>query len=151
MHKVQGFSLIETTIALFILSFGLLAAGQSIYISAASSSLARSKGTAAVAAQNKMEYLADRYRQDLSAADLTEGVHGPEEMECINPMTATALNRFNVTWTVGDVPDPRPGKKLKAKLISVTVTPSRSGGTVNTKFPLNKVLEITAVLNPRTQ
>ena len=74
--SAEGFSLIEIMIALVILTFGLLATAQLIYISVGSGSLARSKQTASIAAQQRMEYLSDLYRLNPDAEDLAPGSHG---------------------------------------------------------------------------
>ena len=73
---MRGFSLIEMMLALIILTFGLLTVGQLLYVVASSSSLARSQGTAAIAAQGVLESLASLYSQNPSAADLAIGAHG---------------------------------------------------------------------------
>jgi Tfp pilus assembly protein PilV len=145
----MGFSLVEVLIALLIMTCGLLAVGQLIYTTAASGSLARSKDTASLAAQNKFEYLSDLYNRDPGAAELAEGAHGPEEAESLNPVTGAPLNRFSITWNVQNVPDPRPGKILKARQVSITVTPVRSGDVANVKPWLNKVLTVNSVLSEK--
>ena len=144
-----GFTLIEMLIALLILTFGLLAAGQLMYVAAASASLARSKSAAAMVAQNKLEYLADLFRQNASAADLTTGTHGPEQVQINNPLGGNALNRFNIAWTVSIVSDPRAGKVLAAKQVTVTVTPLGAGTSVNSKRMLNKIISVTAIFSAR--
>ena len=142
-----GFGLIEILIALLILTFGLLAVGELIYLTAGAGSLARSKGTVAIAAQNKLEYLSDLYQRDPDSAELSVGAHGPEQAESLNPITGIPLNRFEITWNISNVPDPRPGKTLQAKLVSITVTPIRSIGEVNTKPYLNKALNVSSVIS----
>ena len=151
MMPARGFSLIEMTIALLVLTFGLLTAAQLMSTALNSSSLARSKGTAAIAAQDKLEYLADLYRRNSSATDLAAGNHGPQQVEVVNPADGSTLNLYNVSWSVGNVPDPRPGKILAARLLTVTVVPIRSDGTTNNRTPLNKVVSVTAIVSPRMQ
>ena len=145
----QGFGLIEMLLALSITAFGLLAAGQLLYVAAGSNSLARSKSTAALAAQNMMESLGALYRQNPSAPDLTLGDHGPRSIQVANPTDGTILNRFNVTWVVENVPDPRPGKALDARLVRTTVTPVLDKGTENNQPGLNKILNVITVFSPR--
>ena len=142
-----GFTLVETLTALLILTFGLLATGQLIFIAMSSASLARSKGSAVLAAQSKLEFLAGRYRQNPAAADLTVGTHGPERVESTNPVTHSGLNRYNVVWSVAPVPDPRPAKILKAWRVTVTVTPIGSGNASNEKASLNKVVNLTTIIS----
>ena len=148
---MRGFSLIEMMIALVLLTFGLLSAGQMLFIAASSGSLARSKGTAAIAAQDRLESLAAQYLRDPLAPELALGQHGPIQNEIVNPADAGILNRYRIEWRVAPVPDPRPGKLLDAKLIAVTVTPSLSGGALNNKPGLNKTLSISTIFSPRTQ
>jgi len=45
------------------------------------------------------------------------------------------------------VPDPRPAKTLKARRVTVTVTPIGSDNAVNKKASLNKVVNLTTVLS----
>lgn len=60
-RAVNGFSLVELLIATLILTSGLLAAAQVIYSAVCSVSLARAKGSIAIVAQDKLEFLADLY------------------------------------------------------------------------------------------
>jgi type II secretory pathway pseudopilin PulG len=147
----DGLTLVETLIAVLILSFGLLAAGQLIYAALGSASLARSKASAAIQAQNKLEYLADLYRQNPSASDLTAGSHGPQQVQVRNPVDGTTLNRYNVSWTVGMVPDPRVGKVIPAKNATVTITPIDAGSNTNNRVFLNKVVSVAAIFSAATQ
>ncbi len=145
---MRGFTLIEMMLALVVLTFGLLIAGQMLFVSASSGSLARSKGTAAILAQHKLESLAGLYQQDPSTADLALGNHGPEQTEIQNPANGTILNRNNITWSVSTVPDPR-GIIPVSKLVTVTVTPALPGGGENSKPALNKILNVTTIFSPR--
>ena len=146
---MRGFTLIEMMIALAVLTFGLLMAGQMLFVAASSGSLARSKGTAAIIAQHKLELLASLYQQDPSAADLTFGRHGPEQTDVINPASEIVLNRDNVAWNVSLVPDARPGIVPDCRLVTVTVTPALLGGEENSKPGLNKILNVTTIFSPR--
>ena len=154
-----GFTLMETLVALVILTFGLLAAGQMMYLAMGSNSLSRSKGSAITVAQDRLEFLADRYRQSQGDPDLTVGTHtflvatgetAPVPVEVKNPNDNTTLNRFTVTWTVSQVSDPRAGRVLAARQVLVTVTPAQTTGTTsNTKAGLNKVVNVTAIFSPK--
>ena len=148
-REEAGFSLIETMIGMFILTMGLLSTGQLIYVAMTSSSLARSKGSAAIVAQNKMEFLADLYRQNAIHADLTVGTHGPEQTTMYSPADGTTvMNRYNVSWTVSTVVTN--GKTLKALQVTVTVTPIRdTGTTTNMKSGMNKVVSLTGLFSAR--
>ena len=148
--SADGFTLVEMLIAILILAFGLLTAGQMIYASMASMSLARSKGGAAVVAQNKLQFLSDLYSHNQAAADLTVGNHGPEIVQITNPAdNNSVLNRLRVTWTVSNVVDPRAGKVLKALQVIVTVTPINNAGVANGKAFLNKIVTVGSVFSPR--
>ena len=144
-----GFSLIETLIALIVLTFGLLAAGQLIFIAASSASLARSKGSAAVVAQDKIHYLGDLYSRNPDSPDLAVGDHGPEPVQVVGPATNTVLNRFRVSWSVAPVPDPRAGKSLKARLVTVTVTPADEHDAPHYRAALNKIVTVSAIFSAR--
>jgi len=124
-----------------------LAAGQLIYAAASSGSLARSKFTAAVAAQDKLEQLSALYAQNPLASELMIGDHGPQQSETTNPLDGNALNSFNVYWNINEIADPRPGNKINAKLARVTVIPIRSGGTENRQTRLNKILSVSSVFS----
>lgn len=145
----QGFSLVEIMIALCVISFGLLAVGQLLYIAAGSNSLARSKSAAALAAQNVLESLEASYGQNPMAADLAIGRHGPRTIEVSNPEAGTLLNRFYAHWIVESVPDPRPGRNLKARQVRATVTPVQSDGSENSRPGLNKILNVSTLFSQR--
>jgi len=147
-HIVEGFSLIEVMIALGILVFGLLATSSLMYTAVRSSSLARSQSTAGIAAQNKLEMLAETYCRNPSDKDLTPGTHGPEQIEIVNPNDGSTLNRYEIHWAVQQVPDPRPGTILNVKQVRVTVTPISSNGAKNRRPGYNKTLHINTVLSP---
>ncbi len=144
-----GFTLIEMMIALIVLTFGLLTAAQMIYASLRSESLARSKGSAALAAQTKLEFLADLYSQNPADPSFTLGNHGPERVQQLNPATGNVLNRFDVAWTVAAVPDPRAGFTLKAVRVTVTVTPVTAANARNYRAGYNKIVNITSILSLR--
>jgi prepilin-type N-terminal cleavage/methylation domain-containing protein len=143
---MRGFSLVETMIALVVLAFGLLAAGQLLLVTGSSASLARSKGTAAIAAQSKLESLTALCRRNPFSADLAVGNHGPEESVVVNPSDESVLNNYRVEWDVSSVPDPRPGKVLDAIRVTVRVTPSLPGGKENFRPGMNKILTVGTIL-----
>lgn len=150
-NRAAGFTLIEMMIALVIMTAGLLSAGQLMYVAMASASLARSKGTAATVASDKLEFLADVFRRNPADGSLTNGDHGPEQVQVTNPNTGIALNRYRVQWNVSTVPDPRPGKLIQSKLVRVTVTPIRGADTTNNRIGLNKVVSISSIFGTRAQ
>jgi prepilin-type N-terminal cleavage/methylation domain-containing protein len=144
-----GFTLIETLIAMVIMVSGLLMVGQLIFVAAASASLARTQGSAAVVAQDKLELLADLFSRDPGLPDLSYGSHGPEQVLIVGPAANHILNRFSVSWIVSAVPDPRPGKSLNAKMVVIIVTPVDAQGALNYRAFLNKPVAIVAVLDGR--
>lgn len=146
----EGFSLIEMMVAMLILAFGLLAAGQMIYVAMSSAALARSKGNVTVVAQDKLEFLSDLYARDPAAPELTLGDHGPEMVQVVNPTDNTTVNRFEVTWKVLVVNDPRAGKVLQASQVRVTVKPVGTGGADNYKAYANKSAVVEGIFSPRS-
>ena len=146
----EGFSLVEALIAVFVLTYGLLAAGQMIFWAASSSALARCKGNASLLAQGKLEILADLYSRDPNLMDLENGEHGPEQVEVTNPSGPSVLNRYNVSWTVSEVPDPRESVVLKAKLVTVSVTPIDAANQKNLRAPFNKAVTVSMILSAIT-
>jgi prepilin-type N-terminal cleavage/methylation domain-containing protein len=146
-----GFSLIELMFAVAVLSFGLLAVGQLFYVAASSGSLSGAKGSAAVAAQNMLESLADLYARDPASHDLAFGAHGSRQMETANPADGSILSRYDISWTVDRVNDPRPGKVLDAKLVKVTVVPIKAAGIINNRPPFNKTLSVSTIFSTKMQ
>ena len=146
----EGFTLVEALIAVFVLAFGLLAAGQMIFVAASSSALARCKGNAALLAQGKLEILADLYSRDPNLMDLENGEHGPEQVEVSNPSGPSVLNRYNVSWMVSEVPDPRESVMLKAKLVTVSVTPIDAANQKNVRASFNKAVAVSMILSAIT-
>jgi len=147
-NRDQGFSLIEVLIATALTTVSLLAALQLLYMAMSASSLARSKGTAALSAMNKLECLSDSYARDPFNGQVLPGNHGPEEIKIVSTDKNGVLNRFQVVWTGDDVDDPRPGKILIARRIRVTVTPVLAGGAVHYQPGFNKILSVTTVFSP---
>ena len=145
----QGFGLIEALMAILIMTFGLLSVGQLMFTALSGPLLARSKGSAALVAHDRLESLAEVFRQDSEAPDLTLGTHGPQQVSIPNPADGTVMNRFQVTWVVANVPDPRPGKILKAKRVTVTVVPINNAGAANLKSSMNKVVAMTSIFSYR--
>lgn len=143
----DGFTLLENLLALCVLTFGLLASGHLIAAALKSATLAQAKACAILAAQSKAEYLADRYQHDPSGLELRTGNHGPEIQEVLDPAGITVLNRFEISWTIADVPDPRTEAHLAARLLTVEVKPIGRGGDPNSKVWLNKELNLSTILS----
>jgi len=146
-EQTDGFSLVELIIAILILTFGLLSAAQLLTITIKLDALARSKNIAALAAQNKLDYLSDLYRHNPEAEELTIGTHQAEEMiEILNPLNQNVLNRYKITWFVGDIPDPRSGINLPGRILSVQATPMLTENLENTSSFQNKTTIFNAVI-----
>ncbi|HSW38986.1 MAG TPA: prepilin-type N-terminal cleavage/methylation domain-containing protein [Acidobacteriota bacterium] len=147
--KAEGFSLTELMIALIILTFGLLSSGQLLCYAIGLESLSRSKGAAAVAAQDTLETLSALYRTDPRAGAFVQGDHGPKKACSKNPVGGSAMNCFNITWTVSPVPDSRPMSDLKAARVIITAAPVTEDGIDNRHPYLNKQVSIAAIFSPR--
>ena len=147
LEQTDGFSLVELMIAFFILTLGLLSAAQLLTITIKLDALARSKNTAALAAQNKIDHLSDLYRRNPAAAEFTIGAHHAEELvEIRNPLNQKVQNRYKITWFVGDITDPRPGMDLPGRIISVQATPMLTENVENTSSFQNKKTTLSAVI-----
>jgi prepilin-type N-terminal cleavage/methylation domain-containing protein len=144
----HGFSLIETMIALFILTFGLLATGQALYTAARLGNLARSKSTAAVAAQSTLEFLADLYKKNPSADELSPGSHGPILQEAVNPVNSQVLNRFSISWNSEVLPNCNPLRSAQAKIVRVKVTPILLTADEAAPPNQNKTLTVSTLIIP---
>ena len=142
-----GFSLVEVMIAVLILTIGLLSAAQLFTMALKLDVLARSKSTATLAAQNELERLADLYQRNPAAEELTIGTHQAEELtEIRNPITQKVLNRYKITWQVGEIHDPRPEMDPRGRIISVRATPMLTENAENADFSTNKVINLNAVI-----
>jgi prepilin-type N-terminal cleavage/methylation domain-containing protein len=144
-----GFTLVEMLVALTILSFGLLAAGQLTCLALKSRALARSKAVAAIVAQTKIEFLSDRFQADPEGPDVQTGAHGREVVTVIDPGANTDLNRFAVSWELTRIEDPRPAKVLQARRVTVTVTPIGVADEVNLKAWQNKAVSVMSIFSIR--
>jgi type II secretory pathway pseudopilin PulG len=145
----EGFGLVESLMAVLILALGFMFVGPMMFDSIQSTTLARSKDTAGLAATNQLETLARQYKANENDADLTIGNHGPTQVEIVNPTDNSKVNRFNVAWTVAAVSDPRPGKTLRAVRVTTTVTPIGSGTSTNITVRQNKVLSVSTIFSYR--
>ena len=143
----EGFSLVESLMAIFVLAMGFMFVGPMLVSSIESTTLTRSKDTAALAAVNRLESLAVQYRTNPADPDLVLGTHAPSVVEIVNPSDSRKLNRYNVGWTVANVPDVRAGRTLKAVQVTVTATPIGSGTTSNIAVKQNKVVNITTIFS----
>jgi len=144
---VDGFSLVEVLVAVFILTIGLLSAAQMLAMAMKLDAQARSKSTAALAAQNELERLADLYRRNPAAEELTIGTHQAVELtEIRNPVTQNVLSRYRITWLVDGIPDPRPGIEHAGRVISVRATPMLTESVESPRSFQNKEITLNAVI-----
>ena len=152
IEQADGFSLIELMTAVFVLIIGLLAAAQLLAMTIGLDALARSKSTATLAAQNELERLADLYRRNPAAEELMIGAHQAVELtEIRNPLTQKVLNIYKITWSVGSIPDSRPGIDLPGRIISVRATPMLTESEENTDSFRNKAITLNAVISAEPQ
>ena len=145
----EGFSLVESLIAILILALGLMFVGPMIFDAISATTLARSKDTGALAATNQLETLERLYRANPNDANLTAGHHNPVQVEIVNPIDNSKLNRYSVSWTVASVPDPR-GSALHAVQVTATVTPIGVGSEENSKVRQNKIINVTTIFSLRS-
>jgi prepilin-type N-terminal cleavage/methylation domain-containing protein len=144
----QGFSLIESMIALFILTFGLLATGQILFTAAGLGQLARSKNTAGIAAQSTLEFLSDLYQRNPAAEELAPGSHGPIQTEVMNPVNDRVLNRYSISWRSELIPDSNPIRSPQGRIISVRATPILSAENEIASSIWSKTLTVSALISP---
>jgi prepilin-type N-terminal cleavage/methylation domain-containing protein len=143
-----GFSLIESLMAVLILTIGFMFVGPMMVNSIGSTTLARSKSTAGLAAAQILDSLALKYKANAANADLTVGTHGPTQVAVTNPIDSNIVNRYSVGWTVSTVVTS--GKTLKAVQVTATATPIGSTGTsTNNKVGQNKIISITTIFSLR--
>jgi Tfp pilus assembly protein PilV len=145
----DGFSLVESLMAILLLAFGFMFVGPMMVNSIESTTLARSKSTGGVAASQMLESLALKYKANAADADLVIGSHGPTQVQITNPIDHNVVNRYDVSWTVSAVPDPRAGKVLRAVQVTATVTPIDSEASTNNKVGQNKIINVATIFSLR--
>jgi type II secretory pathway pseudopilin PulG len=145
----RGFALLEVLIAASLAGFGMLAIAQLLVSSAASISLARSREASVLAARNKLEYLCGVYLEDSAHPDLAPGKHGPEDVSFLDPDDGSILDRLRLTWSVEQVPDPRPEWKTTAVRLTVTAAPIRNDGSLMDRPYSGRPVVLPAFLGPR--
>lgn len=150
-NKPYGFSLVEILIGLSLAASGLLVIGQVFVTATRTANLARSKEHAALVARDKLEYLSDLYFRDSINPDLIPGDHGPEDVPVRNPNDGTIMDLFRITWSVGNVADPRPGKVPAALKITVTAIPILNNGTPIDSPYFNSTTVLSNIVGPIIQ
>jgi prepilin-type N-terminal cleavage/methylation domain-containing protein len=147
-NKQHGFSLVEILIGLSLAASGLLVIGQVFATAANTANLARTKEHAALAARDKLEYLSDLYFRDSFHQELNPGDHGPEDIPVWNPNNNKILDLFRITWSVGNVADPRPGTVPAALKITVTAIPVRNDGSSIDNPYFNSTIVLSTIVGP---
>jgi prepilin-type N-terminal cleavage/methylation domain-containing protein len=118
----KGFTLIESMIAMFILTISLLAVAQLMVVSLHKSEFAKYETKAVHLAQAKVEELRAMFGRQVDSgapvADVAAGSHGPEEVRLPTPQGGLqGMLNFLVTWEVADLAGGQ-------KAVEVTVVPA---------------------------
>lgn len=137
----QGFSLLETLIAIVVLSISLLALAQLLMVSLEQTKFAEFNTKGIQVALMKLEDLRGQYNNQIETgtepADLTAGSHGPETVTLENVgTTIQSLRQFEVSWTVAN-------QTGGAKSITVSVEPP-----ANADVRLNKTISLSSNFAP---
>jgi len=104
-HSQDGIGLLDSMIALVVLSVSLLALVQLIGTSVNQSAFSQNSTMASAVVQEKIEELRTTYTRELETrtalADLTDGSHGPQTVTLSSPGHSNMGDRqFRVTWNV---------------------------------------------------
>ncbi|MDA2938735.1 prepilin-type N-terminal cleavage/methylation domain-containing protein [Acidobacteria bacterium AH-259-A15] len=129
----KGFGLIESMVALAILTISLLGLVQLIATALNQSALARNNTMAISIAQEKLEQLRTAYNNDLntgtSSTDLTAGSHGPETVTLQAPSYSNMADQpFQVSWTVA--------VSGQQKTVTATVVPQNQNQMQSTSLSI---------------
>ena len=101
----EGIGLLDSMIALFVLSISLLALVQLMGTAVNQSAFSQNNTMAAAVIQEKIEELRTAYTRELetqsSSSDLTDGSHGPQTVTLSSPNDSNMGDKlFRVTWNV---------------------------------------------------
>ena len=101
----EGIGLLDSMIALVVLSIGLLALVQLMGTALNQSAFTQNNTMAAAVAQEKIEELRTAFTRELETgsalADLTDGSHGPQTVTLSSPGHSNMGDKqFRVTWNV---------------------------------------------------
>jgi len=104
-HSQDGIGLLDSMIALVVLSVSLLALVQLMGTAVNQSALSQNSTMASAVVQEKIEELRTNYTRELETrsalADLTDGSHGPQTVTLSSPGHSNMGDRqFRVTWNV---------------------------------------------------
>jgi prepilin-type N-terminal cleavage/methylation domain-containing protein len=135
--RQEGFTVLETLIALTVLAIALLGLAQLVGISINQNAFARHNTVGIQLAQERLEQLRAQYNRELetgvSAATLASGSHGPVTVTLpASDRTGQQDREFLVSWTVGNAGGTR-------KSVSVTVTARNQNALQNKTITLNSL------------
>ncbi len=104
-YSENGIGLLDSMIALFVLSISLLALVQLMGTAVNQSAFSQNNTMANAVVQEKIEELRTTYTRELetqsSSADLADGSHGPQTFTLSSPSDSNMGDRlFRVTWNV---------------------------------------------------
>jgi prepilin-type N-terminal cleavage/methylation domain-containing protein len=103
VQRQAGFTLIETIIAMFILTVALLALGQLIGVAINQNAMSRSVSVGITVAQGQLELLRSAYNRQLETgvaqSNLATGSHGPETVSLRSNVDGQP-RQFAVSWQV---------------------------------------------------
>jgi type II secretory pathway pseudopilin PulG len=134
----SGFTLVETTLALVILMFGLMMLAQLFAVAVSNYTMARSQMLATNVAQKRMDDLAGQYQAGVTLTN------GSELVSVSNPNTNNQFSLYSVAWTITS------GTR-GAQTVQVTAVPVEPYGAstqVDLKCSLNKVVVLRSILSP---
>jgi prepilin-type N-terminal cleavage/methylation domain-containing protein len=142
----RGFTLLETIVAVVILTTGLLMLAHLTVVGIDMHERTESDVKAIQLAQAKMESLKSQFSQTILGGqtpyELTEGIHGPETMMIQTTEYDTQNNLyFNVAWNITNLPR---GKKQ----VTLSVQPMNYQGEYPTDTQSDETVSITSVLAP---
>ncbi|MBI4454909.1 MAG: prepilin-type N-terminal cleavage/methylation domain-containing protein [Acidobacteria bacterium] len=138
--EARGFTLLESMIALLILTTGLLGLAQLFVLAIHQNSYARQNTMAISAAEDKMEDLKNQYNYELAtggiSSDLSVGSHGPVTITISGSSgTNQGSYQYMLNWTVSNPAG-------KEKEITLTATP------VSQNVKENRTVQLTSHLAP---
>jgi prepilin-type N-terminal cleavage/methylation domain-containing protein len=132
----KGFSLVESMIAMAILSVTFLGLAQLLTVGLQQNSLSRSRTMAVTVGQQQLEKLRATYNRELESgspsSQLTPGAHGPETVTLSAPSDSVMEdNPFQVTWAVA--------VSGQQRTVTVDVVPQSQNDMVNQSLTIASV------------
>ena len=146
----EGFSLIETIVAIVIITVGLLTLAHLMTVSIMMHETTESDLKSVQLAQGKMESLKAQYNSFVASGDLqgdlSAGSHGPETVVIqTNDTNTQNLLSFNISWSIADM-----SGGMKQVTLSVSPVAAQSTGDGEYGYSVNTVnpVTLTSVLAP---